>query len=176
MNLIITPKTKVLAVLAAYPHLEAELISFVPAFEKLRNPVLRNTVARVASLQQAAAVGGVTVEALVNRLRKAVGQDTVEGLSDTAYCTVRPVWAEDAAAASVLDAKELLDRGEQPVDTALSALADLPPGRLYRVRAPFVPAPLIDKATSLGLDHWLDQKPDGTAEVWFRRASSIARN
>jgi hypothetical protein len=39
----------------------------------LKNPKLRRTVARVTSLQQAALVGGIKMEDLVNRLRKAVG-------------------------------------------------------------------------------------------------------
>ena len=77
-NLIITPKTKVLQAIEAYPQLEQVLIEFVPAFEKLKNPVLRNTVARVTSLQQAAAVGKVKVEDLINRLRSEIGQNPLE--------------------------------------------------------------------------------------------------
>ena len=52
--LVITPKTKVMQLLDAYPALESLLIETIPAFEKLRNPVLRKTVARITSLQQAA--------------------------------------------------------------------------------------------------------------------------
>lgn len=166
MTLIITPKTKVLALLEAYPQLEAELIAYVPAFEKLRNPVLRNTVARVASLQQAAAVGGVPVADLVNRLRQAVGQGTLAEVADLAYNTSQPPWFDPQAPTAVLDAQVLLDRGEQPIDTALGALADLGPGQQYRVIAPFLPAPLIDKATSLGLGHWVVEEP-GRVTVWF---------
>lgn len=169
MNLVISPKTKVLALIEAYPALEAELIAYVPAFEKLKNPVLRNTVARVASLQQAAAVGGVPVAELVNHLRRAVGQDLVEGLGDSTYTTVRPHWFEAGTPTETLDARVLLDRGEQPVDVALSALAHLAPDTQYQVIAPFLPAPLIDKATSLGLSHWVDARPEGHFEVWFRR-------
>ena len=56
-KLIISPKTKVLQLLEAYPALEDLLIDYVPAFRKLKNPVLRNTVAKIATLQQAAAIG-----------------------------------------------------------------------------------------------------------------------
>lgn len=41
-ELIITPKTKVLQLIEAYPQLEAVLIGYVPAFKKLQNPVLRD--------------------------------------------------------------------------------------------------------------------------------------
>jgi len=45
--LIITPKTKVLQLIEGYPKLEDILIGYVPAFEKLQNPVLRKTVAKI---------------------------------------------------------------------------------------------------------------------------------
>ena len=60
--LIITPKTKVFQLIETYPQLEDVLIDYVPAFKKLKNPVLRKTVAKIATLQQAASVGGVKVE------------------------------------------------------------------------------------------------------------------
>lgn len=33
--------------------------------------------------------------------------------------------------------------------------------------APFVPAPLIDKATSLGYRHWLIKKEEGDFLIYF---------
>ena len=77
-ELVITPKTKVFDLLEAYPQLEEVLIDFAPPFKKLRNPVLRRTVGKIATLQQAASVGQVPVEDLINRLRKEVGQDLPE--------------------------------------------------------------------------------------------------
>ena len=72
-NLIIRSKTKVLQLIEAYPQLEEVLIGYVPAFKKLKNPVLRNTVARITTLQQASAIGDVKVEELINHLRKKSG-------------------------------------------------------------------------------------------------------
>ncbi len=59
MSLMITPETKVGALLDAYPGIENQLAEWVPAFQKLQNPVLRRTVAKVVSLEQAASVGGI---------------------------------------------------------------------------------------------------------------------
>ena len=58
-NLIITPKTKVLELIETYPELEDILIEIAPAFKKLKNPILRKTVAKIATLQQAAAIGNI---------------------------------------------------------------------------------------------------------------------
>ena len=75
----ITPDTKVAALLADYPELEEVLIAIAPLFQKLRNPILRHSVAMVASLRQAAAIGKVDVEEVVNKLRAEVGQALISG-------------------------------------------------------------------------------------------------
>jgi len=68
-TLIITPKTKIYDLLEAYPQLEDPLITAAPQFKKLKNPILRRTIARVTTLSQAATIGGIRVEDLVNALR-----------------------------------------------------------------------------------------------------------
>ncbi len=88
----ITPKSKVMQVIEEYPQLEDVLISYIPAFKKLKNPVLRKTVARIASLQQAASIGNVKVEDLINHLRKEVGQDMYTESKELGYNTSKPGW------------------------------------------------------------------------------------
>src|SRR5262245_60025801 len=65
----ILPDTKVADLLDRYPELEDVLISLASPFKKLKNPVLRKGVARVASLTHVAAVAGMQVNDLVNKLR-----------------------------------------------------------------------------------------------------------
>lgn len=114
-KIIISPKTKVLQLIETWPQLEDVLIDYVPAFSKLKNPVLRKTVARVATLQQAAAVGNVKVEDLINRLRKEVGQDFITDNEETGYNTARPGWYDESRLYGELDAREMLAAGEHPV-------------------------------------------------------------
>ena len=83
-KLIITPKTKIYDLLEAYPELEDILISSAPEFKKLKNPILRKTIARITNISQAATIGGLNVEELVNRLREKAGQGNIEQLDDTA--------------------------------------------------------------------------------------------
>ena len=113
---IIAPKTKVAELIDAYPQLEQVLIEYVPAFERLRNPVLRRTVARITTLQQAAAVGGVNIEDLINHLRAEVGQDLISGGAEEAYTTEQPGWFSETRVVAELDAKEMLEAGDQPVN------------------------------------------------------------
>jgi Domain of unknown function (DUF1858) len=89
-QLIITPKTKVLQLIETYPQLEEVLIKNVPAFSKLKNPLLRKTVAKIATLQQAASIGNIKTGDLINILRKVVGQELLNESDSTTYNTNKP--------------------------------------------------------------------------------------
>ena len=85
MSLPIGPETTVGAMLDAYPELESVLVEMAPAFAKLRNPAVRRTVAKVATLEQAARIGGISLPALILRLRNVTGQ-SVPCLLYTSRC------------------------------------------------------------------------------------------
>lgn len=167
---LITPKMKVGQFLDAFPQLEPVLLEISPAFVKLRNPVLRRTVARVATLQQAAQVGSVDVGTMVNRLRAAAGQDPLDGLEGTTYTTARPAWFSEEKVGETSDVAAMLERGEQPVHAVIGDLQRLAPGAIHRVVAPFVPAPLLDKARTLGIDHWIAESSEAGTVVYFSRS------
>ena len=168
-EIIIAPKTKVAELIDAYPQLEQVLVDYVPAFEKLKNPVLRKTVARITTLQQAAVIGGVNVEDLINHLRREVGQELFAGAAAAAYTTQQPDWFSEPRVVAELDAKDMLAAGEQPVNQVIADLNALAPGDIYKVVAPFMPAPLVDKASSLGISHWITQKADEEVAIYFCR-------
>jgi hypothetical protein len=57
----INPSVTVHALLEAYPELEKVLIGIAPPFKKLKNPLLRRSVAKVATIKHIASVGGVPI-------------------------------------------------------------------------------------------------------------------
>ena len=166
-ELIITPKTKVLQLIEAYPQLEETLIGYVPAFEKLKNPILRKTVAKIATLQQAAAIGNVSVEELINKLRNEIGQDLMNQDENATYHKQKPGWYNESLIAGELDARAMLAAGEHPVNQVIADLKQLEKGKIYKLTAPFMPAPLIDKASSLNFDHWVNKEGDDTFVIYF---------
>lgn len=166
-NIIISPKTKVLQLIENWPQLEDVLIDYVPAFSKLKNPVLRKTVAKIATLQQAAAIGNVKVEDLINRLRKEVGQDLLGETGGVGYNTVKPWWMDEKTVHKEMDAREMLAAGEHPVNQVMADLKQLPNAKIYKLLAPFLPAPLIDKASSMEIEHWVNEISEAEFEVYF---------
>jgi uncharacterized protein (DUF2249 family) len=170
-KLIITPKTKIYDLLEAYPELEEILIASAPEFKKLKNPVLRKTIARITSISQAATIGNLKVEELVNKLREKAGQGSLEQLDDigTKYMTICPEWFRREAVAQTIDVREMLNRDEQPVHEVLSAIKKLNENEILEIIAPFIPAPLLDKTLSLNYKHWLDKKSDSEYRVYFSK-------
>ncbi len=168
-KLIITPKTKIYDLLEAYPDLEETLIDAAPEFKKLQNPVLRKTITRITNIGQAAVIGGLNVEELVNRLRAKAGQSAIEQMEDAGnkFVTEKPSWFFIDKIAGTIDIRDMLNRGEQPVHEVLSAVKKLNQGQILEIVAPFIPAPLLDKSLSLGYKHWLNKKSDTEYRVYF---------
>jgi hypothetical protein len=155
--LLITPKTKVGELLETYPALESVLIGMSLAFAKLKNPVLRRTVAKVASIQQIAAVGGLNVDEIVNRLRKEVGQFTEDGSqkpedrsSPEYFSADVPEWFDRGKIVKTFDAAPVINSGDSPMNDILSQTKDLRQGEIFELLTPFVPAPIIDMLKSKG--------------------------
>lgn len=158
----ITPRTTVADLLAAHPELEQVLIDTAPAFTALRNPMLRRTIARVATLQQAAAVGGVPLDALIRTLRAAAGQSDADAevFAEPAHEQSRFEAGEgglsapppESAIVDRLDAREMLARGEHPMALVFERVALLGSGEVFELQTPFHPAPLVDKLRDRGYD------------------------
>lgn len=169
-KLVITPKTKIWDLLEAYPELEEMLIGMAPQFRKLTNPLLRKTITRITSLSQAAAIGGLNVEDIVNRLRKEVGQDEAAELGEQSNINLdRPEWYTDESVVNEIDVREMLHRGEHPVHEVLSAIKKLNEGEVLKMIAPFIPVPLIDKSLSLGHMHWVKMVSADEYLVFFTK-------
>lgn len=154
---LITPHLKIGELLDAFPELESELIAIAPEFERLRNPLLRRTVARITTLEQAARVGGVGLGVLINRLRAAAGQEGAFTATDpTARQGDRPAWVDQMEIVSTNDARAAISAGAHPLPEVMAAVKALAPGQAHVLVTPFVPAPLLDKVRAQGLQVWTE--------------------
>jgi hypothetical protein len=171
-GLAITPETKVGELLGAYPQLEETLVGIAPAFAKLKNPILRKTVARVATLAQAARVGGVEVRTLVGTLRQAAGLPAEPTAAEAAAAgevlDAPPAWHDEARVAARLDADEILAKGEHPLGAVQGAAAVLPKGGELLLVSSFLPAPLVDAMRKKGFETASFSAADGRVATLLR--------
>lgn len=163
----ITPQTKVAELLDAYPDLEAVLIGMAPVFEKLKNPVLRRTVARLASLETAAGMANLKPHELVRKLREVVGQpvDDVPGEEENDPQEAAPDWVIHGAVVATVDADALLAQGQMPLTEALTLAQHLGGSDLVCVRVSFKPVPMVDALKKQGFQTFLRSGPNGHFEL-----------
>jgi hypothetical protein len=163
MSLAINPSTKVGDLLDAYPGMDEVLIGIAPAFTKLRNPILRKTVAKLATLEQAAKIGGVTVREIVNKVREAAGQGCAEfdETPVTACAEPPPCWFNEARVGMRVDADAMLDQGVHPLGLVMQSASKLERGGIIRIESGFRPEPLIEKMKEQGLAVWSRESEPG---------------
>ena len=164
----ITPDMKIGELLKAYPDLEAALIEISPQFAKLKSPVLRRTVGRVATIRQAAKVGGISLAEMINSLRHAAGLNEMT-TTDDRLSQGEPAWVKQFKLIKSLDARPIIERGEHPLTEVIRELNGLKQYQRYELITPFLPAPLIDKAKSKGFMAWSVEESSEVIKTYFAR-------
>jgi hypothetical protein len=157
---LISPKTRIGELLDAWPHLEDVLISMSPVFAKLRNPILRKTVAKVATIQQISVVGSIPVEQIINRLRKETGQDELQpGAEDTGHSEAdQPGWFSETKISARFDATPVINSGGSPMAEVLRLANSLGKDEILELKTPFVPAPILDMLGEKKFKFWSVRK------------------
>ena len=168
-KLIITPDVKVAELLKEYPQLEDKLIEIAPIFVKLKNPILRKTIAKVTTLKQAAVVGKVSIADMINKLRAEVGQGSAELSAGKNEEGAKPDWIDEKKIRIFYDAREDLEAGVHPINKVVQETGKLKADEIYLLITPFTPAPLIDMITAKGLQVFSEDMMDGRGMTYFRK-------
>ena len=151
-------QTKVATLLEAYPALEDTLLELSPAFAKLRNPILRRTVAKVATLQHAAQIAGISPAGMVQALRKAAGLTNIDATDendvDEEDDKTPPEWFDEAKIAIRFDASPIINAGESPMQEIIRLSKALKNDEILELTAPFKPSPIIDLLKLKGFQSW----------------------
>ena len=149
-------------------------MKMAPEFKKLRNPILRKTIAKVASLRQVAALGKVSLPEMINTLRAEAGiQDRFfSGDADKTMSQDKPVWFSESKIVASLDIRPMLESGEQPIQRVLRECKKLKLDEIFEAISPFLPAPLIEQAEKLGYLVWSEEESPNVYKTYFIRSSN----
>lgn len=167
-KLEITPSVTIHSLLEKFPELEGVLIGIAPPFKKLKNPILRNTVAKVATIKQAASVGGVPLKDLVNTLREAVGQPLIdESYEDEEYFTEQPDWFSIDKISATIDESKLKNKDQMALVPLLQKAKNLKEGEIIELVTSFLPAPGIEVMRSKGYSAWIKKESEDLIRSYF---------
>ena len=170
-KLQITPQTRIGEFLDNFPDLEDLLISLSPAFEKLKNPVLKRTIGRVATFQQVAAVENLPLETIINSLRNAARQNQTDEIMSTYNdLNAKPDWFNESFISETLDAREMLQAGQHPLADVLTKTSAMLTGQIFELITPFTPMPLIEKVSDKGCSAYVKAVTDSEIHTYFFKA------
>jgi TusA-related sulfurtransferase len=164
----ILPSTTVHELLTAYPELEEKLIGIAPPFKKLQNPLLRKSIAKVATIKNISSVGNIPLEELVNKLREEVGQfESNESFEDEKYFSSEPSWFSIDKVSNSIVEEEVEDSDKMTVVTVLREARKLRRGEIIELITTFLPAPGIDIMRSKGYSVWTTKDEGNTIRTYF---------
>jgi hypothetical protein len=171
-ELEITPAVTVHALLEAYPELEEVLIGIAPPFKKLRSPLLRKSVAKVATIKHISSVGNVPLNDLLNTLREAVGQSSsTESYADEEYFGEQPEWFAAEKVSLSIDENKVADKNTMTLVTILTEAKNVRQGEIIELVTSFLPAPGIDILKSKGYSVWTHRVSDDLMKSYFLKNS-----
>ncbi len=170
-ELKITPSITVHKLLGEYPELEDKLIALAPPFQKLRNPALRRSVAKIATLKNIASVANIPLNELIDTINQEIGNSSSgEVYKDEVYFTPQPAWfSADKVTTSVVEGKDG-DKDKMTVVTLLREAKKLKDGEILEFVTTFLPAPGIDSMKSKGYLVWVSKSDNNTIRSCFMKA------
>jgi len=164
----ITPTITVHELLKAYPELEDVLIGIAPPFKKLKNPVLRRTITKVATLKHISSVGGVPLDDLIAKLRKTVGQPPLtESFVGKDYFGTQPGWFSAEKVVRSVNEAEIEDKDKMALSVLLKEAKRINKGEIIELITSFLPAPGIDAMKSKGFSAWTIKESDTLLKSYF---------
>lgn len=142
-------------------------------FEKLRNPILRRALAGRTSLKQAARMGKCSVADLAEALRplgfvykndggEQPGQEAPGHLPEF-------VGQLEHLPKEVLDVREDIAAGKDPLKLIMKAVKDLPEGHVLQVVNSFEPTPLIHLLEKKGYAHYVKTITAEEVHAFFKK-------
>ncbi len=174
-NIDITPSTTVHELLVAYPELEEVLIKITPVFKKLKNPILRNTIAKVATLKHASIVGGVELSELISELRESAGLGDIINIDSTIitqeYLREKPKWFLPNKIIDSIDESKLDVLNKMPITLVLKKAKDTKNGEIIELITTFLPAPGIDLMQKKGYETWTSKESDNLFKSYFKKTN-----
>jgi uncharacterized protein (DUF2249 family) len=174
---MITKDWKVSQVLDLYPETLDVFLGVSRHFAKLKNKVLRRTIARRVTLEQAARVGGVDVNSLLMKLNKKVGFDVdstslINSDSSGSVGAVHEPPLPDMAEVT-LDVRPIIESGTDPFKTIMKTVREMKEGEMLHLVNSFEPVPLYSVMETKGFTHASEKRGDEW-HIWFRKKGKHA--
>lgn len=171
-NITINTKTLISALLSVRKDaVIEELININPNFSKLKNPVLRNLVSGMVTIEGACKVANCDISDFMSAMKR-IGFDIKDEYSDEIdQADQRGIL--DKSNIIELDVRPNLARQEDPLKVIMETVKTLSETQCLKLIAPFEPVPLIYMLKKKGFKHEVEEQADGSVITFFRKDDSL---
>lgn len=157
---------KVAKVLDAYPETIDVFLEVSPHFAKLKNKVLRKTIARRVTLEQAARVGGVNVNNLLLKLNTKAGFDMESNKLPGSNIEHKERSAVPDYKEVVLDVRPIIESGTDPFKSIMKTIKEMNADEMLHLINSFEPVPLYPVMQTKGYTYSSEKRGDEW-HIWF---------
>lgn len=166
---LINSETRISELIKANPVVIDTLVELNPNFSKLRNPILRNLLARRVSISDACAIAGCKLSDFLDKMIS-IGFET-DGQADTSlykngdHTTV--AMFTGGLKVVVLDVRPVLTAGDDPLKLILKTCKALKDYECLKIINTFEPIPLVNLLAKQGYRSWSERPDKDTVYTWF---------
>lgn len=123
-------------------------------------------------------MAGISVEFLINILRKEVGLDAINIADHLSNQNEIPEWFNKESIFGNLDITPLIESGQHPLQEVMKRLQKLSDGKIFELIAPFFLAPLVDMAREKDFKVFSKNSNDGTKVLiyFIKNKKNIEKN
>lgn len=175
--LTINANTKIATLLKAHPDALETIISISPAFNKLRNPLLRKIMAGRASISMASKIGGCSADDFFKKLEP-LGFiiDRQTAAHETAVTNRIPEFFKNIKPEQlvVLDVRPFIETGKDPFTVILESIKTIKHHQVLKLINSFEPVPLIQLLSKQGFEYYVETVDDNTIVTYFHKPVEVA--
>lgn len=172
----INPKTKISVLIKSNALVVETLVAFNPHFSKLRNPILRNLLARRVSISDACKIGGCNIDDFLDKMVEIGFELESSSALNTSENLITPKVNEmlfpDDLEVIELDVRPILAGKQDPLKLIIEKTAALKQGQCLKIINTFEPLPLINLLNKKGFHHRTERPDSETVITWFVKADT----
>lgn len=167
----ISAKTKISVILKANEKAVDVIASINKHFLKLKNPILREALAPRVTVEQAAEIGKVDPEVILNKLREIGFEISASSGEETKQHSIDDIPGNSRSGEHLLifDVRPVIDAGKDPLPEISNILKTLGEKTLLIINS-FKPVPLIEFLRRKGFDPLVEKKQSNLFFTYFRRS------
>jgi len=138
-------------------------------FRKLKNPVLRKLLASKVTLGQAARIGNVSNQTILDKLKE-IGFEVAESLPEKEADTGKAGFEIDTKKLRTLDVRPYIESGSDPFPIISKAIKKLSANQTLLIINTFEPVPLIRLLESQGIRSMVHQESKELYKTYFQKS------